>query len=223
MAANVADTADSDTSFTYVPQTNGTTWRGTLRYRFRSTAAGSYQLHMTTDSNTATLYRVVGSTFTNIGTVALPTSNMAKRVRVRAEGTTLNVKAWDPTGTEPSGWTTSVTDTVITTAGTTQFDAYSNTGTAKTGGALGRTMVAGCGGASTFPRESDLVTSGKVWMLPAGSVVPPGLAVVPDGADYGGPAPSSHHSVVANRRMTFAEFDAKYRGLSWVNTGRVHR
>lgn len=75
-------------------------------------------------------------------------------------------------------------------------------------------------GASTFARESDLETRGKVWMLPAGSVVPPDLAVIPDGADYGGPAPTSHHSIVPTRPMSFAEFETKYLGLGWINTGR---
>lgn len=76
-------------------------------------------------------------------------------------------------------------------------------------------------GASTFARESDLQTRGKIWMLPAGSVVPPDLAVIPDGADYGGVAPTSHHSIVATRSMPFAQFEALYRGLGWINTGRI--
>jgi RHS repeat-associated protein len=76
-------------------------------------------------------------------------------------------------------------------------------------------------GASAFGNEGDLVTHGKVWFLPAGSSLPPDLAVAQDGKEYGGGAETSHHTIQSTRTMPFTEFLSLYRGLNWTFTGRT--
>jgi hypothetical protein len=79
-------------------------------------------------------------------------------------------------------------------------------------------------GASTFAKFEDLAVFWKnshAWWLPGGSRVPPGLAVVADGADYGGPAPLSHHTIYTTRRMSIEEFSSLYAGLGWLHYGKT--
>jgi hypothetical protein len=67
------------------------------------------------------------------------------------------------------------------------------------------------------------VTGGWVWHVLAGSPLPPDLRIEPDGADYGGLAPTSRHTIRATRRMTFTEFQVHYYSLDWDKTGDRRR
>jgi hypothetical protein len=74
-------------------------------------------------------------------------------------------------------------------------------------------------GASTFALPQDLVTRGWVWHVLAGTPLPPDLRIEPDGANYGGRAPTSHHTIRATREMSFTEFEVHYYSLLWQRTG----
>jgi RHS repeat-associated protein len=74
------------------------------------------------------------------------------------------------------------------------------------------------GGASTFgdPAQSGL-QSGKWHKLPAGTELPDGLEVKPDGIDVDPTSthPPTHHTIYPTKEMTPQEFEDLYNGLPW--------
>ena len=77
-------------------------------------------------------------------------------------------------------------------------------------------------GLSTYASAEDLTVevTGQVWRLPAGSVLRD-LGVAADGANYGGPAPSSHHTIYPTKTMTLAEFQSRILALPWEHVGHT--
>ena len=77
-------------------------------------------------------------------------------------------------------------------------------------------------GLSAYASPSDLAAqvSGQVWRLPAGTFLPD-LGVEPDGEDFGGLLPTSHHTIYPLRAMTFEETKRLYQGLGWIHGGHT--
>jgi hypothetical protein len=75
-------------------------------------------------------------------------------------------------------------------------------------------------GASTFARPADLNANlnpgNYAWRLSAGTKLPDGLLLVPDGEIYGGTIqPSSHNTIMPAFRMTYEQFLARFSQISW--------
>ncbi len=77
-------------------------------------------------------------------------------------------------------------------------------------------------GASTFgdPNKADL--TGHYHKLPAGTELPEGVGVNPDGTDVGGTQPETHHTMHPTTEMTPAEFVQKHGGLPWEYVEKSH-
>jgi hypothetical protein len=84
-------------------------------YRPRS----GYGVEFSSSSNTITVMKAVNGTNTNLATVSAPAQiTTAKQwVRMRVSGSTIQFKRWLDGQTEPTAWTSTVTDSSVTTAG----------------------------------------------------------------------------------------------------------
>jgi hypothetical protein len=81
-------------------------------------------------------------------------------------------------------------------------------------------------GASAF--SDPLVNEkpeGHYHLLPKGTLLPEGLAVVRDDATVvqGSPNPKTHHTVFPTTEMSFTEFCAKFVTLPWQYAGKKRR
>ena len=70
-------------------------------------------------------------------------------------------------------------------------------------------------GASAFRWPEDSGLTGKVWLLRAGTVLPPGLAIHADGSDVGGTNPKGHRTIYPTARMSHETFRRLIRELDW--------
>lgn len=89
-----------------------------------------YVLLSKRSNSTATLYRIVGSTWSVIGTASASFGSGAFWVRVRREGTDLKIRLWDDGDQEPGSWEIDITDA-------TYADGYVGIGTETTTGGIG--------------------------------------------------------------------------------------
>jgi hypothetical protein len=81
--------------------------------------------------------------------------------------------------------------------------------------AAGHVGPGSSGGASVFGDPFQARLEGHYHVLPAGTELPDGLAVVADGADVGGLHAPTHHTLTPTRDMTPEEFQRLYDGLPW--------
>jgi hypothetical protein len=77
-------------------------------------------------------------------------------------------------------------------------------------------------GATLFADPQQGGLSGHFHRLPAGTILPRGLAVKADGCDVIGdsPLPPSHHTLHVIEQMTADEFSSKFVQLPWEYGGR---
>ena len=75
-------------------------------------------------------------------------------------------------------------------------------------------------GASTFADVKEAPLTGHYHVLPKGTALPEGLAIVADGVDVGGSQPRTHHTVYPTRTMKYEEFVEKYMSLPWSHAGK---
>lgn len=77
-------------------------------------------------------------------------------------------------------------------------------------------------GASTFADPSQSGFSGHYHRLPAGTILPDGLAIIADGADVDSDScyPQSHHMIYPTRSMSVQEFVALFQALPWEYGGK---
>jgi hypothetical protein len=86
----------------------------------------------TTGGVTLYVYKRVGGTQTQLGTLAIPTTFVANELwgmKIRITGSSLKAKAWklaDTTGLSEPDWQVSVTDTDLTTGSNVGFHARNN-------------------------------------------------------------------------------------------------
>ena len=87
----------------------------TNAYRPRS----GYGVEFSSSSNTITVMKAVNGTTTNLATVsaAAQVTTAKQWVRMRVSGSTIQFKRWLDGQSEPTAWTSTVTDTSVTTAG----------------------------------------------------------------------------------------------------------
>jgi RHS repeat-associated protein len=115
-----------------------------FRYQFASVAAGNvvkftafikqtstnqYRLEFQSGSSTATVYQKVGATTTTLGTVTVPNTTAATRMRFQAAGTAIKVKVWADGTDEPSSWTSTLSSTGFATTGNARISATRISGT----------------------------------------------------------------------------------------------
>lgn len=79
------------------------------------------------------------------------------------------------------------------------------------------------GGVSVFTDPLRAPLTGHYWVLPAGTPLPPGLALHLDGEDVGGHAPWGHRTMYPTVRMSVDECRQKFQGLPWELAGRKKR
>jgi RHS repeat-associated protein len=78
-------------------------------------------------------------------------------------------------------------------------------------------------GASAFGDPMLAPLTGHYWRVSRGILLPPGLAVVPDGSDFlpGSTRPPSHHTIYPTVTMPFQTFGSLFLGqIPWVYEGR---
>jgi RHS repeat-associated protein len=75
-------------------------------------------------------------------------------------------------------------------------------------------------GASTFADPNQAPVGGHYHTIPAGTELPEGLGVNPDGSDVGGSQPPTHNTIYPTQEMTPEEFVDKYQALPWQYGGK---
>lgn len=77
-------------------------------------------------------------------------------------------------------------------------------------------------GASTFADPARAPLDGHYHVLPAGTALPEGLAVVEDGPEVVPESPyePTHHTIYATRVMPYTEFRDKFLSLPWRYVGK---
>ena len=75
-------------------------------------------------------------------------------------------------------------------------------------------------GASTFGDPNQAPLTGHYHKVPAGTPLPEGVGVRPDGVDVGGSHPSTHHTIYPTQPMTFSQFVDKFLSLPWQYGGK---
>jgi hypothetical protein len=84
-------------------------------------------------------------------------------------------------------------------------------------------------GKSAFASENAMRQAGltgAVWRLPSGTPLPYAIAIVADGADAvpDSSSPSGHRTLCPTERMSLVDFNERYLGLPWEDTGiRIRR
>lgn len=95
--------------------------RFTVGVRQNAANTQGYRLEFVSDSTTASLVKRVGGVDTVLGTLAIPAAGSEIRTQLEVQGSTVRAKAWSASGSSPSSWGVSVTDTAIVAAGATQL------------------------------------------------------------------------------------------------------
>ncbi|MBL7496588.1 type IV secretion protein Rhs [Frankia sp. CNm7] len=75
-------------------------------------------------------------------------------------------------------------------------------------------------GASTFGDPAQAPLSGHYHSIPADTPMPPGLAVVRDGVDVGGPHLPTHATIYPTEPMTPETFTERFTSLPWQHAGK---
>jgi hypothetical protein len=77
------------------------------------------------------------------------------------------------------------------------------------------------GGASTFADPTQAPINGHYHFLPAGTELPEGLGVLPDGGDVGGPHARTHHTITPTKDMPPQDFIDLFNRLPWRYGGKT--
>lgn len=75
-------------------------------------------------------------------------------------------------------------------------------------------------GASTYGDVKLCGLTGPYHSVDKRTVPRPGLSIVPDGSDVGGPHGPTHHMIYPTRRMLFQEFVSAFQKLDWKPAGK---
>jgi hypothetical protein len=83
-------------------------------------------------------------------------------------------------------------------------------------------MSASAQGASAFADIAQCLLTGHYFLLPAGTDLPEGLAVVADGQDSNSESahPRTHHTIYPSKTMTFERFVELFKRLPWQYAGK---
>src|SRR5581483_3837165 len=135
-AKTMADTADSETTFTYQFSATG---NSTLRVALRASGGdknsgadmpNAYRLEINPNGSNVQLTKVVSGTVSNLGSsVAYTSGTAAQRVRFQVQGSTIRAKIWAANTSEPSTWAVERSDSAVTAAGVVQFSNLLVSGT----------------------------------------------------------------------------------------------
>jgi RHS repeat-associated protein len=117
ITSNAPASTDKDITLNY--RFTATTNATKLVVQTRLSATGQYRVELAANSTTGRLFKQVGATSTALGTFAVPVSTSAQYIRVIVSGTSIKVRVWADGAAQPSTFALSVTDTSVTTAGTT--------------------------------------------------------------------------------------------------------
>jgi RHS repeat-associated protein len=123
LQSNEPANTSEDLRFNFTITDKTATNRTNVNVWNRSSASGSYQLQITSDSSSATVWRNT----TQIGTLTVPNASTVG-VRFRVTGSTVAARLWDTSTSEPSTWGYSATDTGVTTAGVGKIQVSRNAG-----------------------------------------------------------------------------------------------
>jgi len=122
--------SDHDLNYRYQWSTTSASHVAKLTTTLRHSANGNLRVEITNNSSTGRIFKQVGATSTQLATFTVPVSTSARRLRVQAQGTTVRVKVWADTTTEPTNWTKTVTNaTGVTTPGTNHITINRTSGT----------------------------------------------------------------------------------------------
>ncbi len=112
-----------DLRFDYTFNDKTTPNRMKLKAWNRASTAGNYMIDVSSDSSTATVFR----NSTQLGSMTIPNATTVG-VRFRVTGSTIGLRMWDASGTEPSTWGVSTTDTGVTAPGYSKIQVAQSTG-----------------------------------------------------------------------------------------------
>jgi RHS repeat-associated protein len=114
--------ADNDVAFNYQFSNTTASTRLTAYTRLSTaTGGGSYQVELTNNSTTAQVKKTVGSTTTTVGTFTVPVTTERRAIRIRIQGSRLQIRTWAANATEPTTWQTDVSDVSVTASGTNRI------------------------------------------------------------------------------------------------------
>ncbi len=117
--SKIAAAQDHDVSLTYRFATADAATSSKLTVYAKYTTTNHYRVEINSDGSTATVYRKIGSTTTTLGSVPVPPTTSATRLRLQVVGASVKLKVWVATVPEPVVWTSSYTASpAVTTTGT---------------------------------------------------------------------------------------------------------
>ncbi len=87
---------------------------------------------------------------------------------------------------------------------------------------VGPEMASSAHGASCFADIDQCALTGHYFMLPAGTEMPEGIAVIADGQDINSESafPPTHHTVYPGQQMKVERFVELFVGLAWQYAGK---